>query len=72
MFEVGVLQVKEQIQQRLVYLVEFVFSTYEDLIIEKTRQLNQQYEKICLELGKPINSPLDFYQMEKFKGDLIH
>lgn len=71
MFEIGVVKVKEEIQERIKALLEKVFDHYENGVIDASHRLCQEYDDICKRLSKTLQTPEDVAEMDRFKNQLL-
>lgn len=70
-FEVGVKEVKEEIQRRLARLLEQVFDSYEARVIKSSKAICAKYEAVAARLGESLQDPDGVASMERYKNNLL-
>jgi hypothetical protein len=71
MFEVGVNNVKEEIQRRIEGILTGIFEHYEATYIASARALCGKYSAICARLRAPLTTPDEVVEMERYKVGLL-
>ncbi len=71
MFEVGTLQVKQEIQKRIKTMLSQVFQKFENSLISVSSQICDRYSQILRYLEKVLKTPTDVVDMERYKNNLL-
>ena len=70
-FEVGVKEVKEEIQRRLDLLLSRVFDSYEERVYKNSQAICAKYEAVAMRLGESLQDPDGVASMERYKNNLL-
>ena len=71
MFEIGVNNVKEEIQSRINSMLHKVFNTYEIMCQVAGKSLKERYSKIKERFDQNLSTPTEFIEMEAYKASLM-